>query len=43
MIKQRHYASREIEVELEKLEKTWQGLIAAIQEKKDRLQEAYKV
>jgi len=42
LIDEKHYASKDIQDQLAHLENTWQGLVAASQEKKDRLQEAYR-
>ena len=43
MISHKHYASKDIKEQLERLEMTWQALLAATQEKKQRLNEAYEV
>lgn len=43
LTEERHYASDDIKKRLEELELSWQALIAASAEKKDRLQDAYRV
>jgi len=43
LIKQHHYASKDIEDQIEHLELTWKSLLAASEEKKERLQQAYQV
>ena len=43
LIKQHHYASRDIEDQIQHLELTWKSLLAASEEKKERLQQAYQV
>ena len=42
-MKQHHYASRDIEDQIKHLELTWSSLLAASEEKKERLQQAYQV
>jgi len=43
LINQQHYASRDIEDQIKHLELTWNSLLAASEEKKERLQQAYQV
>jgi len=43
LMKQHHYASRDIADQIEHLELTWKSLLAASEEKKERLQQAYQV
>ena len=43
LMKQHHYASRDIEDQIKHLELTWSSLLAASEEKKERLQQAYQV
>ena len=43
LTEEKHYASDDIKKRLEELELSWQALIAASAEKKDRLQDAYRV
>jgi len=43
LIRQHHYASRDIDDQIKHLERTWKSLLAASEEKKLRLQEAYQV
>jgi hypothetical protein len=43
LISQNHYARKDIGDQLERLETAWKTLLAATQEKKERLQEAYQV
>lgn len=43
LIDDSHYATPDIRKRLEELELSWQALIAASTEKKDRLQDAYRV
>jgi len=42
-MKQGHYASKDIEDQIKHLELTWKSLLAASEEKKERLQQAYQV
>ncbi|XP_071162084.1 spectrin beta chain-like isoform X8 [Mytilus edulis] len=42
LTEEKHYASDDIKKRLEELELSWQALIAASAEKKDRLQDAYR-
>jgi len=43
LMKQQHYASKDIEDQIKHLELTWKSLLAASEEKKERLQQAYQV
>lgn len=43
MLQQDHYAQADIKKRLEELELSWEALMAASAEKKDRLQDAYQV
>ena len=43
LCKDGHYAETDIKKRLEELELSWQALMAASAEKKDRLQDAYQV
>lgn len=43
MLQQDHYAHSDIKKRLEELELSWEALMAASAEKKDRLQDAYQV
>lgn len=43
LTEEKHYASDDIKKRLQELELSWQALIAASAEKKDRLQDAYRV
>jgi Spectrin repeat len=42
LMSHKHYASKDISDQLERLEAAWKTLLAATQEKKERLQEAYQ-
>lgn len=42
LVEEKHYARTDIHKRLEELELSWQALIAATAEKKDRLQDAYQ-
>ena len=42
LVSEQHYASTDIHKRLEELELSWQALIAASAEKKDRLQDAHQ-
>lgn len=43
LLKEDHYAQADIKKRLEELELSWEALMAASAEKKDRLQDAYQV
>lgn len=43
LLQQDHYAHADIKKRLEELELSWEALMAASAEKKDRLQDAYQV
>jgi len=43
LMKQNHYASKDIEDQIVHLELTWKSLLVASEEKKERLLQAYQV